>query len=162
MYRTRKEVEVRKMPESTDPKSALSVEGNNNNVSGVNQNGVQQITNVYTTPPAPIVEPIITKSTAWKLNQKDFLPRDDEINNLMGIIRDDPHITLQIRGIGGLGKTSLSCQLFWKYSNSKADGIEHLGWINYNGDLKSSIFQNIESNTVTADKPDEYLQQARS
>ena len=90
------------------------------------------------------------------------MPRNDEINEVMEIIRDDMPITLQIRGIGGLGKTSLSCQLFWEYHESKADGIEHLGWINYNGSLKSSIFQKIESDTVTAENPDEYLQQARS
>ena len=142
-------------------KNYLHVEGENNNVSGITQIEKQEIKNIYPSPPEPPPQ-IITNSSAWTLNKKDFLPRDDEVNKVMEIIRDDPQIKLQIRGIGGLGKTSLSCQLFWEYHESKADGIEHLGWINYNGDLKSSIFQNIESNTVTADKPDEYLQQARS
>ena len=143
------------------PQNDIKVDGSNNNLSGFNQGGVQQNVNISTNAPEPPIDQIITIDTAWKLNKKEFLQRDKEINEVIELIRDDPQIALQIRGIGGLGKTSLCCQLFWKYFNVDDKDIKHLGWISYSGDLKSSIIGKINSKDVTAEDPELYLRQAK-
>ena len=149
------------MPENTVPQNNIKVDGCNNNLSGFNQGGVQQNVNINTNPPEPPIDQIVTTDTAGKLNPKIFLQRDDEINEVINLIRNDPQIKLQIRGIGGLGKTSLCCQLFWKYFNSDNEDIKHLGWISYTSDLKTSIKGKINSKDVTAEDTELYLHQAK-
>ena len=149
------------MTEYAEPKNKLDFDGDGNSLSEINQSGVQQIVKIYQDSPEPPVEQVITIDKAWKLNKNDFLQREDEINKVMKLICDDPQITLQIRAIGGLGKTSLCCQLFWKFFNNVAKDIKHLGWISYSGDLKSSIMGKINSKDVTADDPELYLLQAK-
>ncbi len=143
------------------PQNDLDIEGNNNSLSGINQGGNQQIVYINQTPPEASIEQFVTIDTPWKPNKRDFLQRDDEINEVMDIIRDDPQIKLQIRGIGGLGKTSLCCQLFWKYCNSDDKDIKHLGWISYSSNLKNTIMKNINSKDVTAEDPELYMRQAK-
>ena len=149
------------MPENTFPQNNIKIDGSDNSLSGINQGGVQQNVTINTNPPYPPIDQIVTTDTAGKLTSKVFLQRDDEINEVIKLICNDPQITLQIRGIGGLGKTSLCCQLFWKYFNSDDKDIKHLGWISYTGDLKSSIMGKINSKDVTAEDPELYLCQAK-
>ena len=111
-------------------------------------------------------KPVITYHTAWKLNQT-YLPREPELESIREMLFNSNSNILQIRGIGGLGKTSICCQLFQFYLDelsrgNTVDDICHLGWISYNGDLKSSIYKQINAVELTADKPEEYLKQAGS
>ena len=108
---------------------------------------------------------VITDQMAWKLT-KDFLRREDELDKVKEILREDEFVKLQVYGIGGMGKTSFCCHLFYDYKkalekgNAPKDGVQHLGWISYNGNLKNSIFRHISSDLVSADDMEVYFQQA--
>ena len=144
------------------PQNGISLNGSNNCLSGINQGGQQQnLTILMQSPRAPL-DTIITSDVAWHLNKKYFLQRDDVIDEVTKIIEDDLSIKLQIQGIGGFGKTSLCCQLFKKYLKNPPESINHLGWIPYKNDLKSSIFKKIKSIGYTLNDPELYLQQAKN
>ena len=109
---------------------------------------------------------IITKQAAWRLNNNNYLRRENELKKVENQIIRDPSILLQVRGIGGIGKTSFCCHLFWDYHKQLANGknpaeILYLGWISYSTNLKNSIYGQIESAEVSAENPDAYLEQAK-
>lgn len=150
------------MPEE---KNDISVSGQGNHLDNIRQINGDYIEIHYNTMAKNEPESIITSRSAWKLN-KNYLRRTNELETLKEMLCTDPDSIIQIRGIGGIGKTSFCCQLFWDYydalsSGNSLNGILHLGWIPYNGDLKSSIHGLIKSETVSADDPDIYLQQAK-
>ena len=150
-----------KMPD-TKPTNHIELNGDDNYMSNISMSRDVEIQyNYYNgcNQSDSQIRQVITDKGAWRLNS-DFLPRDKEIEDVKEKVRKKSSGILQIRGIGGFGKTALCCQLFDNYFNTKSDGIQHLGWIPFSGDLKSSIQGTIVSDNVNAKDPEEYFKQA--
>jgi len=67
-----------------------------------------------------------------------FIGRADELREINKKLEEQNKLLL--RGMGGMGKTEIAKKLF-KDSNSK---YVHLAWLNYNGNLKESIVDQIK------------------
>ena len=148
----------------------IKVDGSQNRVEGnqqFNVNGDMHLHGISQQPAQQQkqIATVITDQMAWKLT-KDFLRREAELDKVKEILREDEFVKLQVYGIGGMGKTSFCCHLFYDYKkalekgNAPKDGVQHLGWISYNGNLKNSIFRHISSDLVSADDMEVYFQQA--
>ena len=155
------------MPEKMNE---IKVDGSQNRVEGnqqFNVNGDMHLHGISQQPAQQQkqIATVITDQMAWKLT-KDFLRREAELDKVKEILREDEFVKLQVYGIGGMGKTSFCCHLFYDYKkalekgNAPKDGVQHLGWISYNGNLKNSIFRHISSDLVSADDMEVYFQQA--
>ena len=113
------------------------------------------------------LNPIITERAAWT-PPDNYLRRETQLEDVVKLILDHTANKIQIRGIGGIGKTTFCCDLFWHYHQilvgekiAPAE-IRYLGWISYNRDLKNSVYGQLDSAGISAKDPDAYWQQAKA
>jgi|GEM_PF-6466862 len=88
--------------------------------------------------------PAVITTTSVQKPSKDFLGRDKDIEEIKESLKTAQKLVL-VNGIGGIGKSQICSSMYYEYVSKSADDIEYLGWISYDTDLKSSIFQSVES-----------------
>ena len=71
-----------------------------------------------------------------------FIGRETELKDLRQRI-ENGHKSVLVSGMGGIGKTQICKKLFEEYFNEKATvtnkPFQHIGYIEYNGDMDSSL-----------------------
>ena len=132
-----------------DTYNSFYVNGNDNFFNGISQKNARfpQPAQQPALPPEQL-PPVITDRSAWT-PPRDYLRREAELKAVKALIIENTAIKLQISGIGGIGKTSFCCHLFGDCLKKLTAGktpaeIRHLGWISYDGDLKTSVFRRFD------------------
>jgi len=96
----------------------------------------------------------ITSSTAGKVTNF-FIGRDTELAEIKSRIADGGKMVL-VSGLGGIGKTEICRALYAQCCQGKVPGVQYVGWINYDGDLRSSFCNQFPAVPVGNGNLDEY------
>jgi len=80
----------------------------------------------------------ITRTTAVSATDF-FIGRDAEMAEIKNRMKEDGKMVL-VSGLGGIGKTEICRTLYAQCIKGKVEGVKHVGWIGYDGNLKSSLY----------------------
>lgn len=96
---------------------------------------------------------------------KNFIGRVEKLEEIENVLNQSNRVVL-LNGIGGIGKTEISKQLFLKcLDNNKLNNINSIAFINFNNTIKSSIhnqFDNEYISFIDNSNEDEYFNKVKS
>ncbi|MCL2624770.1 MAG: ATP-binding protein [Planctomycetaceae bacterium] len=96
----------------------------------------------------------VTDTTALSPVSFEFITRDGELKKIRQHIVANKKIV--VHGIGGIGKTEIARNIYAQGLAGKIDTVKKVGWIDYDGDLKSSFRKSFPKVGLDSDKTDEY------
>jgi tetratricopeptide (TPR) repeat protein len=67
---------------------------------------------------------------------KLFVEREDDIESIKNLLESND-VAIIVNGMGGIGKTELAKNYYWKESN--LENYKHFAWINYSDNIKKSF-----------------------
>lgn len=89
----------------------------------------------------------LTDFTGILLTDQQVIYRKIEQNTIIKALKKEGNQAILLHGLGGVGKTSLARLVF----SSLIDEYNCVGWINYQGDLKSSLLSSLAIDTDISD-----------
>ncbi|MBP8784917.1 MAG: DUF2225 domain-containing protein [Synergistaceae bacterium] len=106
-------------------------------------------------PATPITRAIPLPPSAF------FCGRETKIKEIRTELAGGSPLVL-LSGMGGMGKTEICRHLFYLAKDTGLLGVENVGWLNYNGDISSTFYNQFEAvDAAIFNDPDEYLAQAK-
>jgi|GEM_PF-1892013 len=109
----------------------------------------------------PPAAPAITLVTDSKPSPPSsiFEGRDDDLKQIREMAQGEKIVL--VNGMGGIGKTEICRHLYDYYRNNPgADGVTHLGWLNYMDSLEGMF--HLQFKNLPAATPKEYLKHVES
>jgi len=90
----------------------------------------------------------------------DMIPRTRELADIKKYIAKNEKTV--VHGMGGTGKTEICRELYAQCLAGKIKSVKKVGWIGYDGDLKSSFLNKFPKVGLKSKKPDEYYAKVKS
>lgn len=95
---------------------------------------------------------ILTYNVAPHADEEKILHRNSEVSEIISMLESGKR-AIAISGFGGIGKTSIARVLYGKLSTT----YDFVAWINYSGNLKSSILSSFGVFTEVLDEEQRWL-----
>jgi tetratricopeptide (TPR) repeat protein len=70
-----------------------------------------------------------------------FIGRQAELDKIKNLIKENKNVVL-VSGMGGIGKSEICKMLFHEYKRQEDENIKHIGWVVWNGNLKTTFVGN--------------------
>jgi len=89
-----------------------------------------------------------------------FIGRDEKLAEIKTLLAKNEKMVL-LSGLGGIGKTEICRKLYEQCLKGKVRGVQYVGWIQYTGDLRSSLSNQFPAVEMGNDTAEDYCRRVQ-